>query len=194
MIFTRLIYSKKSSSVSLRVPKSPKIVCQDQIFLVYPGSSHSPQPLRVHSLINITKFMASFVVCSAQRVLLPDSNEPTPATIVIDRHSGKIIQVRPGRLTLQEIQLDGNIEWIEAGNNIVLPGLVECVQLQLPYDYLITDIFRYLVPMFISMNRGVQPGRDSGLEPVLQFLEESQPWWTCHSIPYRRPLLFRTLI
>ena len=138
--------------------------------------------------------MASFVVCSAQRVLLPDNNEPTPATVVIDKCSGKIIQVRLGQLTHEEIQLDGNIEWIEAGNNIVLPGLVECVQLQQSYDNLIRDIIRYLVPTFTSMNRDVRPGRDSGPEPVLQLLEESQPWWTCHSIPCRRPLLFRTLI
>jgi allantoinase len=85
--------------------------------------------------------MASFVVCSAQRMLLPDNNEPTPATIVVDKHSGKIIQVRLGQLTREEIRLDGNIEWIEAGNNIVLPGLVECVQILLSYDYLIRDIF-----------------------------------------------------
>lgn len=74
--------------------------------------------------------MTSFVVCSAQRVLLPDNNEPTPATIVIDKHSGRIVQVRPGQLTHEELGLDQNkVEWIEAGNNIVLPGLVECVQL-----------------------------------------------------------------
>jgi hypothetical protein len=120
--------------------------------------------------------MASFVVCSAQRVLLPDNNEPTPATVVIDKCSGKIIQVRLGQLTHEEIQLDGNTEWIEAGNNIVLPGLVECVQLQQSYDNLIRDIIRYLVPTSTSMNRGVQPGRDFGLEPVRQLLEESQPW------------------
>ena len=137
--------------------------------------------------------MVSFVVCSAQRVLLPDNNEPTPATVVIDKHSGKIIQIRPGQLAHEELRLEGNIEWIEAGNNIVLPGLVECVQLQLSEEYLIRDAIWYLVPTFISMSQGVQPGRDSGLEPVLQLLEESQPWWTCHSIPYHQPLLFLTL-
>jgi allantoinase len=71
--------------------------------------------------------MASYVVCSAQRVLLPDNDDPLPATVVIDKHSGKIVQVRSGQLTHEELGLDGNIEWIEAGNNIVLPGLVECV-------------------------------------------------------------------
>ena len=138
--------------------------------------------------------MASFVVCSAQRVLLPESNEPTPATVVIDKHSGKIIQIRSGQLTHEELRLEGNIEWIEAGNNIVLPGLVECVQLQMSDEYLIRDTNRYLVPMFILMSQGVQPGRDSGREPVRQLLEESQPWWICHSIPYRRLPLFPTLI
>lgn len=118
---------------------------------------------------------ASFVVCSAQRVLLPDYNEPTPATVVIDKHSGKIVQVRPGQLTQQELGLpDRDVEWIEAGNNIVLPGLVECVQLRPSDKYLIRDIW-YLVPMSILMNQGVQLGRDSGLEPVLQLLEELQP-------------------
>lgn len=107
-------------------------------------------------------------------MLLPDNNEPTPATVVIDKHSGKITQIRPGQLALEELGLEGNVEWIEAGNNIVLPGLVECVQLQLSDEYLIRDTNRYLVPMFISMSQGVQPGRDSGLEPVLQLLEESQ--------------------
>lgn len=71
--------------------------------------------------------MAIFVVCSAQRVLLPDNSEPTPATIVIDKRSGQIVQVRPGQLTHEELGLDEDVEWIEAGNNIVLPGLVECV-------------------------------------------------------------------
>jgi hypothetical protein len=138
--------------------------------------------------------MASFVVCSGQRVLLPDNNEPTPATVVIDKHTGKIVQIRPGQLTEEELRLEGNIEWIEAGNNIVLPGLVECVYLQLSDEYLIRYTNRYLVPMFISMSQVVQPGRDSGLELVLQLLEESQPWWICLSIPYLRLLLFPTLI
>jgi allantoinase len=96
--------------------------------------------------------MASFVVCSAQRVLLPDNNEPTPAAVVIDKHSGKIIQIRPGQLTQEELRLEGNIEWIEAGNNIVLPGLVECVQLQLSDEYLI----RSVLSAHVHLN---EPGR-----------------------------------
>jgi len=51
-----------------------------------------------------------------------------PATIVIDKHSGQIVQIRPGQLTHEELGLDRDrVEWIEAGNNIVLPGLVEYV-------------------------------------------------------------------
>lgn len=139
--------------------------------------------------------MAGFVICSAQKVLLPGNNEPTPATIIIDKHSGQIVQVRQGQLTHKELGLDGHVEWIEAGNNTVLPGLVECVRLKMGSNkYLIRDIIRCLVPMFISTNQGVQPGRDSGLEPVLQLLEESQPWWTCRSIPCRRPPLSSILI
>ena len=138
--------------------------------------------------------MASFVVFSAQKVLLPDNNEPTPATVIIDKHSGKITQIRPGQLAPEELRLEGDIEWIEVGNNIVLPGLVECVQVQLSDEYLIRDANRYLVPMFISMSQVVRPGRDFGLEPVPQLLGESQPWWTCRSIPYHRLLLFPTLI
>lgn len=70
--------------------------------------------------------MASLLICSGSRVVLPGHEEPTPASIVIDKASGKIIQVIQGRTTPDDFASE-TAEWIDAGNNIVLPGLVECV-------------------------------------------------------------------
>jgi allantoinase len=72
--------------------------------------------------------MSDYLVCAGPKVLLPGSDNPSPASIVIDKGSGKISDVRRGRHTLQDLGLTGSsVEWIDAGNNIVLPGLVESV-------------------------------------------------------------------
>lgn len=71
--------------------------------------------------------MAEVLVCSGPRVLLPESREPIPATIIIDKSSGKILQIHNRQITnSQELDLHhSSIEWIDAGDDVVLPGLVE---------------------------------------------------------------------
>lgn len=70
--------------------------------------------------------MASLLVCSASKVLLPGRDEPTAATIIVDKVSGKIIEVRETLLSRDGGDFIGqSVEWINAGDNIVLPGLVE---------------------------------------------------------------------
>jgi len=72
--------------------------------------------------------MAELLVCSGARVLLPGISEPSPATIVVNKSSGKIIEVREGQYNREQLGLETkSVEWVEAGNSIVLPGLVECV-------------------------------------------------------------------
>jgi len=68
------------------------------------------------------------LVCTGRNVLLPEEDTLGPATIRIDIPSGKIIEIT------QEFQLnDGHdnheILWIDAGDKLVLPGLVECVSI-----------------------------------------------------------------
>ena len=78
--------------------------------------------------------MASLLVCSASKVLLPGQDEPTAATIIVDKASGKIIEVREALLRRDGGHFDGqSVEWIDAGDNVVLPGLVE-------YDYFFSEV------------------------------------------------------
>lgn len=63
-------------------------------------------------------------IVTGRRVLLPDSSEPRPATITIDA-SGKIT-------SLEEVwrardPSDQHVNWVDARDLTVIPGLVECV-------------------------------------------------------------------
>lgn len=61
-------------------------------------------------------------VFTGNRVVLPGADQPTPATIVVDIQTGKIIDTSPGRSSPDD-QLD--VDFIDAGDKIILPGLVE---------------------------------------------------------------------
>ncbi|KAF8161108.1 allantoinase [Crassisporium funariophilum] len=69
--------------------------------------------------------MPNILVCSGDKVLLPGNATPTPATVIIDKVSGRIIEVRQGIQTHQDLKLDEDTEWIKAGSHVVLPGLVD---------------------------------------------------------------------
>jgi len=75
--------------------------------------------------------MSQFLVCSGQRVLLPETDIPQPATVVIDISTGKITDVRLGKHSRSDLTLylpsNSEITWVDAGNKIILPGLVEYV-------------------------------------------------------------------
>jgi len=68
--------------------------------------------------------MTNLLVCTGSKVLLPEANEPIPATIIVDKSSGKFVDVRRGQITPDQLDVRP-IEWLDAGENIVLPGLVE---------------------------------------------------------------------
>ena len=63
------------------------------------------------------------VVFHGSRVLLPDHDEPIEASIVVDTDKGTILSVIEGPLS----GIDDNVRVIDAGDNIILPGLVEYV-------------------------------------------------------------------
>ena len=48
--------------------------------------------------------------------------------MIIDKASCKIIEVMHRQARQEDYALDeGTVEWIDSGDNVVLPGLVECV-------------------------------------------------------------------
>lgn len=119
--------------------------------------------------------MADFLVCTGSNVLLPEATGPVPATIIVDRSSGKIIDVRPIRLSRQQLILE-SVEWIDAGDNIVLPGLVEYA---VSSSHVHNLIPRYLVPMSTLMNQVAPHGKVSGRAPRLPSRVVSPPWSIC---------------
>jgi allantoinase len=68
--------------------------------------------------------MAEFLVCTGSRVLLPEATDPVPATVIVNKSTGKIIDVRRNQIPREHLSFE-SVEYIEAGDNIVLPGLVE---------------------------------------------------------------------
>jgi len=69
----------------------------------------------------------SFLVCAGNKVLLPDNVDPIPATLVIDKVSGKIVDIKPGVHHRDSLGLADDVEYIDAGRLTVIPGLVEYV-------------------------------------------------------------------
>ena len=65
----------------------------------------------------------------SRNAVLPDHDDPTPATILVDTTTGKITDVLPGLVPRAEIEKhphDGTLlEWIDLGDKHLLPGLVE---------------------------------------------------------------------
>ncbi len=71
------------------------------------------------------------IICKGSNVLLPDTDILQPATIFIDADSGKIIEVHPGQLLSGDSLPPTNARLIDAGENVLLPGLVEYVKVSL---------------------------------------------------------------
>ncbi|PBK74351.1 allantoinase [Armillaria solidipes] len=67
--------------------------------------------------------MANLLVCTSTNVLLPASDSPQSATLVIDTVTGKINDVQLGRAA--KTSFPDNIQWVDAGDKYVLPGLVD---------------------------------------------------------------------
>jgi len=74
--------------------------------------------------------MVKKLICTGRNVLYAGTAVPQPATITINTETGKITDIHPnyqsrdaGHTSFDE---DGTA-WIDAGDRVVLPGLVECV-------------------------------------------------------------------
>ncbi|KAF8235995.1 allantoinase [Tricholoma matsutake] len=67
--------------------------------------------------------MANKLICTGRNVLYAGAAVPQPATIIIDMETGKITEILPTYQSRQ-FQEDG-ITWIDAGNKVVLPGLID---------------------------------------------------------------------
>jgi allantoinase len=62
---------------------------------------------------------------TSRKVLLPDSDLPRPATINVDLETGKIIEVFLGYIGDEACKKGGDSHFVDAGDKVVLPGLVE---------------------------------------------------------------------
>ena len=67
---------------------------------------------------------ADMIVFTGSNVLLPGQAAPQPATITASTSTGKITQIQLGQTTRDDNVSEG-VQWIDAGNKFILPGLVE---------------------------------------------------------------------
>lgn len=65
---------------------------------------------------------------TSKNVLLPDSDAPQPATLVVDTSSGTITAVTRvyNPRNIKSFRDYTDEQWIDLGDKHVLPGLVEC--------------------------------------------------------------------
>jgi allantoinase len=70
-------------------------------------------------------------VYTGNNVLLPGSQVPRPATVLVSTTTGKIIDVREGRHVRADyadiITSSDDDRWTDVGDKYLLPGLVEYV-------------------------------------------------------------------
>ncbi|TFK75410.1 allantoinase [Pluteus cervinus] len=67
----------------------------------------------------------STIAFTGSNVLLPDSREPQPATVLVDSATGKITDVRLGHRNVNPDLQEGSMTWVDAGDKYLLPGLVD---------------------------------------------------------------------
>lgn len=65
----------------------------------------------------------NLIVFRGSNVLLPDHDELTEASIVVDTDKGTIVSVIEGPSSW--IKFDDTVQIVDAGDNVILPGLVE---------------------------------------------------------------------
>lgn len=64
-------------------------------------------------------------VFTGSNVLLAGQTNPQPATIVVDITTGKITDIQSGRRARQDFPATEVTHWLDAGERLILPGLVE---------------------------------------------------------------------
>jgi allantoinase len=68
------------------------------------------------------------LICTGRNVLYAGAATPRPATIIINTITGKIAEILPSYQARDaNVQVEDGIIWIDAGDRVVLPGLVEYV-------------------------------------------------------------------
>ena len=65
------------------------------------------------------------LVFTSSNVLLPGSDSCTPGTIVVDKATGKIAEIRSTHTSHADFPDISDENWIDAGDKWILPGLVE---------------------------------------------------------------------
>jgi allantoinase len=70
---------------------------------------------------------AEKVIFTGSNVLLADQHKPQPAAIVVDINTGKITEILPGHRSRQQFPGLSDDQWYDAGEKLILPGLVEYV-------------------------------------------------------------------
>ena len=103
---------------------------------------------------------------TGNNVLLPGSQVPRPATVLVSTKTGKIIDVREGRHVRADYAdiIASSDRWTDVGDKYLLPGLVEYVR-SLHQSRLVLCI----TPSFPPLCRGVIPNlvpRVSSSSPV----------------------------
>ena len=73
--------------------------------------------------------MTQVLFVTGNNVLLPGHDGPQPATLKIDVGSGKITDIQHKHIIGSNFASELSIKWIDAGDQYILPGLVECVHL-----------------------------------------------------------------
>jgi len=66
-----------------------------------------------------------FLTVTSRNVLLPDLDQPRPATINVDLRTGKIIEILLTYTGGAACNKNGGPHFVDAGDKVVLPGLVE---------------------------------------------------------------------
>ena len=142
-------------------------------------------------------------VYAGNNVLLPGSQVPRPATVLVSTKTGKIIDVREGRhvrADYADIASDDDC-WIDVGDKYLLPGLVEYVRLTTcpVHPSKSNSVSPQPAPcaspvrMCTSTNLAGRTGRASGRARVRLRLGALPPSWTCRSTRSRRRPRWRTL-
>lgn len=96
------------------------------------------------------------IVFTSDNVVLSEYDTPVPATIEVNRETGKIIRVLLGRSTRYDYRSLSDDEWIDAGSLYLLPGLVEYVSGDLALFFLPSPKLIYPFSAHVHLN---EPGR-----------------------------------
>src|SRR5204863_2350941 len=67
----------------------------------------------------------NLLIISGSRIILPDSIEPVPGTIEIDKNVGKIIKILPHQSSINDYNVQKQQQFLDVGMNVVMPGIID---------------------------------------------------------------------